>query len=121
MHNCLSYNSCKKRLVLCDIKDKIFYEKQFFNIGFNKETGTVFSIINPSDDAKMNWCNDKGLWGKIYNSNWIAVRKSKDMELISFKESEVSSKSVYSNEKVSVTVNRFFEDETFVERVFMSF
>ncbi len=87
-------------------------KNEFFNVSFNAQNGTICEISNPSDIHKMNWCNDKKEWGRVYHKNYMYLPSySEDMSFVSFWEKETESESVYSNGKIQVTAYRFFDAE----------
>lgn len=92
-----------------------------FNIKFNPISGAIKSIDVSYDVDEMNWCADNSEWGIIHSLNYDNLwgnytERAKDMTLVSFKENESSAESVYSNEKLRVSVRRTFADNgNFVE------
>lgn len=95
-------------------------KNNFFSIEFNSMDGTVKSIVNPNDKDNMNWCTEKGGWGKILGTNIESEEHSREVHplpLISFIENEEESCSVYENNNIKVTVKRFFcENGNYCER-----
>ncbi len=93
-----------------------------FQIRFNPKDGTIASISNPADIHRMNWCEEDAHWGRIHCTNRDEVYspihdRKRNMQLISFMETETESHSVYSNEMVEVKVFRGFrENGNFFER-----
>lgn len=93
-----------------------------FLINLDENTGFITSIVNPTDEYRMNWCAEDGSWSKLHQRNWnaftgeLGVLPGKEMNLCSFIQDEVSSKAVYSNGELMVTVTRWFkENGNFVE------
>lgn len=72
-----------------------------FDIKFDKDTGCITEIVNPSDQNKMNWCSDLIGWGKIKTLK-------NEVNLIEFKEDNETSIAFYQNDKLTVTVTRSF-------------
>lgn len=94
-------------------------ENQYFDIQLSKETGTITSIVNPSDLHHMNWCGEEGEWGTVRYICKDVFRgtEMEELPLIEFCESEIDSTSVYQNSDIKVTVERFFtENGYFNER-----
>ena len=100
-----------------------------FIVEVDPQTGFVTSITNPQDEHNMNWCSDLGNWGAI-QTTWQNIaseqNKTEDAwrhheEPLSFKEAKVYDThmtAVYTNNKLNVTVNRFFnENGNFSERI----
>lgn len=93
-------------------------KNKYFDIRFNKQNGTILSIVNPDDETGMNWCDPVAgrEWGQILNENQENERYSAPMQTVSFIEKEDSCETVWSNGKLEVTVKRFFaESGNFVE------
>ncbi len=92
-------------------------KNQLFDIKFNEKEGTIVSIKNPGDRDEMNWCLDRFEWGRVYNKNYKQVFAPDNMRFVSFTEGEAESISEYTNDKLEVTVFRFFDDDgNFTER-----
>ncbi len=98
-------------------------QNKYFNITFNKSTGGIISIINPSDVYHMNWCAEGSEWGIIKSKNryftWDNGRELIELSpvLESFEEDDNGARAVYSNGMLKITVERFFkENGNFIER-----
>lgn len=93
-----------------------------FDIDFNKSDGTICSIRITDDNNDMNWCADNGRWGYVHCINYDNIwgnykSRMKEMRLVDFMEKDTNAVSVYSNDAIKVTVNRFFDDSgNLVER-----
>ncbi len=90
-----------------------------FNIVFDAFQGTVMSITLADDPYKMNFVGEEGNWGKIISENRLTrfsyrLHKKdivRQMELMSFKETDTEAVSVYSNMALEVTVTRYFNEK----------
>ena len=68
-----------------------------FEVVFDKRSGGILAIRNVKDEFEMNWCQGDNVWGTL-----------KDMDLVSCEDSKDGFVSVYSDEKLEVTVRRYF-------------
>lgn len=84
-------------------------KSRYFDIQFDKNTGTVCSLVNPEDKHQMNWCVTDGGWGQVIsNSNVDLFGGNKEMELESFFESDNTATAVFSNGLIKATAEYFF-------------
>ena len=92
------------------------------DVQFNNNDGTIKSIKNCSDEHQMNWCSETANWGKIlctaYDDLWgDYLKRAKNMEMIFCESKDDYFKAIYSNTRISVEVNRFFNKKgNFVEK-----
>ena len=89
-------------------------KNSIYNIEFNELDGTVLSLKLAHDADDMNWCAEYGKWGYVHQINYDGIwgdykSRQKEMTLISFEENDSFAKSVYSNDILQVTVERFFD------------
>lgn len=87
-----------------------------FNIEFDKNSGTISSLVLNSDRDNMNWCSERGRWGYVHHTNYDGIAgdyksRAKELELVSFSETEKNAVSVYSNGLLNVTAERFFDSD----------
>ena len=89
-------------------------KNKYFDIKFNPENGTITSIVNIKDEHKMNWCIEDAGWGSLQyvgpednstNPHETSVYK---MSFKAFEETDDFATSVYENDTLRVSVNRFF-------------
>lgn len=94
----------------------------FFEIELNAKTGNVNSIVITADKYRMNWCGGSHEWGEIFSGRYIYAEDigryiQKPDSLISFREDESSSESIFSNGKIETKVYRCFtENGSFKEK-----
>ena len=86
-----------------------------FNITLDKSSGGINSIVLNADNDAMNWIDDGKIWGLVRNANFDGIwgdykTRARNMELISFEESDTYAVSKYSNGRLSADVERFFND-----------
>lgn len=96
-------------------------KNNLFDISFDKSNGTVKSIVVVGDEAQMNWCLENSSWGALHcESDLVSPWRRRDkyvLPLVSFDETESSSKSVYEDESLRVSVTRSFaENGNFCEQ-----
>ncbi len=97
-------------------------KNHLFEIQFDKTCGAVTSIVHPVDSHGMNWCAADSPWGiphSIHRDEVWGLHhwRDRDLTLTFFQQSETEAVSVYCNEMLEVTVNRFFRaNGNFVER-----
>ena len=87
-----------------------------FDIGFNKDDGTINSIKIIDDKYNMNWCVEGGRWGYVHSINYDSIwgdykSRMKEMSLEKFSEDADGAVSVYSNGLLQVTVERQFDGD----------
>ena len=92
-------------------------ENSLFNIIIDKQTGFITSIVHPEDNYSMNWCSEAASWGKIHSLNRLKFGDElKNVNLDLCIVDNDKSESRYSNDVISVTVNRYFKSNgNFVE------
>ncbi len=88
-------------------------KNNIFNIKFNSNSGGISSIVLNADKDEMNWIEENKIWGLVRNINFDGIwgnyeERARDMELISFEESDACAVSKYSNGRLSAVVERFF-------------
>ena len=102
-------------------------KNRFFNIEVNTENGSVCAILHPDDSCAMNWCGEFGNWGNVHCgltrtlNHWEpkAVLPKKELSflpLVNFEQTNETMISEYESEDISVTVNRYFKDNKYIER-----
>ena len=96
-------------------------KNNLFDISFDKNNGTVKSIVVVQDEAQMNWCLENSFWGALHcESDLISPWRRRDnylLPLVSFNETENASESVYEDDILRVSVTRSFADNgNFCER-----
>lgn len=89
-------------------------KNSLFNIQFREADGTVASLCLTADKDVMNWCAEDGKWGCIHHVNYDNIggdykSRQREMELISFTETQSTAASVYANGILQVTAERSFD------------
>lgn len=93
-------------------------KNNIFDVSFNEKSGLMEKISLCNDKDNMNWISDSGFWGKIHHRTNVWVKDGltrAKMELKSFEETLCSSKAVFSNGFVEVTMISRFEGESLVQ------
>ena len=95
------------------MKNNLFY------IEFDKNDGTIMSLMLLNDKDKMNWCADYGKWGKVhfeYYGGFYGNYKSKKkaLELVEFSQSDNEANAIYTNGALQVTVNYQFDNKGYL-------
>lgn len=92
-------------------------KNEFFEIGFNKENGSVCSFVNLRDEHKMNWCIEDAEWGLMHYNNTFEIEplykrenSVKKIPMTEFYEDDNFCEAVFINDTLKITAERFFSD-----------
>lgn len=93
-------------------------KNNIFTAELNPKTGNISSIVINGDPDGMNWRGESyHEWGEVVCENRVIQEKSRQIELVSFTESESEAISKFTNGKIDITVVRSFtESGTLRER-----
>ncbi len=93
----------------------IIMKNELFNIEFNANSGAVTTLSSTNDIYKMNWCIEGEGWGLPQYTDLLKfnpLTQDKEslsiMQLKEFCETEISCTTVYENDSLNVTVERYF-------------
>ncbi len=86
-------------------------KNRYFDIEFDKNKGVVKKIICNEDKYKMNWCADNTGFGEIKSLCKSTFLQNREMELLSFEESETCAKALFSNGITEAEVTHYFNEK----------